>query len=189
MSKHVMIDLETLGTTPFSAILSLGAVKFDPNDPTDKGEALYVLVDPISCTKHGLRMDADTVMWWMQPERAAARQEFLDGLKYDLQTMCAGFVNWFSPPEQRVDGKIVSLPVWGNGAAFDNVILRSAFQAAGVEPPWSFHDDRCFRTMKNLPKAKALEPERSGTHHNALHDAVHQAVWLQKIVRYYRLAI
>ena len=31
MAKHLMVDLETLATTPNATILSMGAVTFDPN--------------------------------------------------------------------------------------------------------------------------------------------------------------
>ena len=30
MTTHVMIDLETMGTGSYAAIISIGAVKFDP---------------------------------------------------------------------------------------------------------------------------------------------------------------
>jgi hypothetical protein len=63
--------------------------------------------------------------------------------------------------------------VWGNGAAFGNVILRSAYAACGLLPPWEFWNDRCYRTLKNL--RPDIKLERSGTHHNALDDAITQA--------------
>ena len=31
MTTHAMIDLETLGTAPDCAVLTIGAIKFDPN--------------------------------------------------------------------------------------------------------------------------------------------------------------
>ena len=71
--------------------------------------------------------------------------------------------------------------IWGNGAAFDNVILRTAYERLGLKAPWNFWDDRCFRTVK------ALHPEveyvKSGAAHNALDDAKNQALYLMKVLR------
>ena len=58
--KHVMCDLETLGLTPGSAILSIGACFFRPVsarvylDERVIGERFYANVDPESCKERGL---------------------------------------------------------------------------------------------------------------------------------------
>ena len=64
-----MIDLETLGSTPDSVILSIAAVKFDPfDDYQDRGitpdqlPTLNILVDIDSQTDR--RIDESTVAWW-----------------------------------------------------------------------------------------------------------------------------
>ena len=73
--------------------------------------------------------------------------------------------------------------IWGNGAAFDNVVLASAFRATGMQVPWAFWNDRCYRTVKSLFSNVKLK--RSGTHHNALDDAVTQAKHLLEIAEHY----
>ena len=35
MTIHAMIDLETLHTTPQAAVLTVGGVKFDPNNESE----------------------------------------------------------------------------------------------------------------------------------------------------------
>jgi exodeoxyribonuclease VIII len=73
-----------------------------------------------------------------------------------------------------------NLRVWGNGANFDNVILRNALDRYGYSALWKYSNDRCFRTMKNiLPK---IEATRAGTYHNALDDAIYQVNYLQMAV-------
>jgi hypothetical protein len=73
------------------------------------------------------------------------------------------------------------LTIWGNGSTFDNVILRSAFAAAGLEYPVRFWADQCYRTKKNeFPTVPLV---REGTHHKALDDAISQAKHLQAIWR------
>ena len=194
MTKHVMLDLETWGTNPFSAIMSIGAVKFDPEVPTsiDQMDKFYVAVDLQSCINIGLQMDVDTLHWWMNDtteDKSAARRAYFNVLKFELPLALQGFTDWFSPPSEREDGMIVSLPTWGNGADFDNVILGNAFKRVGDKAPWKYSHNRCFRTMKSIKGANMLEPDRKGTHHNALDDAVHQAIWLRQIVRHHRLRV
>ena len=63
MKTQVMIDLESLGTKPGSALVALGAVKFG------NGEILaefYERIDVESCVQLGLEMDTSTVMWWLK---------------------------------------------------------------------------------------------------------------------------
>ena len=66
MLTDLMIDLETLATSPDAAILTIGAVKFDPfgddiKDP--KCEKFYVRVDLDSCDRIGLVTTDDTIAW------------------------------------------------------------------------------------------------------------------------------
>lgn len=169
---HVMLDIETLGTGHDAAILSIGAVKFDPAGPApDLGDALYVPVDVVDCVRRGLRMDPQTVIWWMSDAQAPARTRMMQEKRIDLSSALDGFAQWFGTE---------SLPVWGNGATFDNVIMRTAFNAVGLPCPWSFRHDRCYRTLNATSPGLSFEP--FGTHHNAVDDAMGQALHLQKIV-------
>jgi len=170
MAEHVMLDLETFGTGNKAVIVSIGAVKF-ALDGTGVHNSFHVGVDPESCVRHGLEMDASTVMWWLDNGRDDARRALLDMDRLDLPTALEGFSMWFGPD---------SLPVWGSGASFDNVLLRSAYKATGQDCPWKFWDDRCYRTVKNLlPQVGLL---RTGTHHSALDDALDQTRHLLKLL-------
>lgn len=166
---HVMIDIETLGTGNDAVILSIGACKFTDLDIID---SFHVGIFPESCQQYGLTIDASTVMWWMQPDRDEARKQLLALNKVDLYEALSGFVDWYGD---------VSLPTYGNGASFDNVLLRNAFKVANIQCPWKFWDDRCYRTMKNLNPA--ITHPRKGTHHDAHDDAIYQAEHLIKIWR------
>ena len=175
MKLHVMLDIETLGQGNFSALLSIGACKFYPG--TDGVvDRFQVFVDPESCQKIGMRIDGPTVMWWLAPERAAAREKLMQsGIeRLSIHDALSGFAQWYGPD---------SRPTWGNGAGFDNVIVGNAFKLAGLDCPWKFWDDRCFRTVKSLDARRELEPTLIGDAHVAVDDAVHQARWLQAIVR------
>lgn len=167
--EHVMLDLETLGKRHNAALLSIGATKFDPFT----GEIIdtfYVAVDPESCQALGLTVDASTVMWWMDPERNAAREAMMREERLDLPSALYGFVDWFGGDK----------PVWGNGSTFDNVIMQSAFAACLIETPWKFWNDKCYRTLKG--QAKHIKLQRVGTYHNALDDAISQTKHMCEIV-------
>lgn len=177
-AQHCMIDIETFGTNNEAAILSIGAVKFDPNEAVQHSdptlwhfENFHVAVTLESCVGLGLKMDASTVMWWMDEKRDAARKKLFAMERVDLASTLDGFLQWYGPQ---------SLPTWGNGASFDNVILRSAFKACGMTAPWQFWDDRCYRTLKNLVDVK--RPYNAEAH-SALADAQQQARHLQLIVK------
>jgi exodeoxyribonuclease VIII len=163
---NVMVDLETLGNSSNSVIISLGAVAF-----TDKGKILdmfYRRVDPQSCVNAGLAVDVSTVLWWMK-QSDAARAEF-ESKGDALPDVLGAFTQWI--PDDAC--------LWGNGATFDNVILTNAYKAVGRKTPWPFWGDRCFRTVKALYPHIAPPPFK-GAKHNALSDAQHQTEHLLKI--------
>ena len=74
MFKDFVLDLETMGTNPRDAIMSIGIAPVDTKTRTI-GEGFYTRISLESCQKLGMNLDASTVLWWMQQEEAA-RQEF-----------------------------------------------------------------------------------------------------------------
>jgi len=185
MSDHVMLDIETWGTGSDALIISIGAVKFNPKAddlfPED-WDKFHVGILPHSGLSLGETATADTLMWWMHPDRRDALDEWLGLEKVDLPTALEAFSEWFGKE---------SLPVWGNGATFDNVIMSSAYHLVGLERPWNYKHDRDLRTIKALVSPqdmKGYDKSIEGiiaeklTYHNALHDATWQAAQLHYIV-------
>lgn len=167
---NVTVDLETFGTGNDAVILSIGAVKHTATEIVDR---FHVGVDPASCQQLGLKMDAATVLWWMNDDLGAAREALLGLERVDLPSALVGFSQWFGSDP---------LPIWGNGSTFDNVILRSAYAACHLEYPTRFWNDLCYRTMKTM--FPGLQPEREGIHHDALDDATYQARHWMAIVQH-----
>lgn len=166
--RDVMVDLETLGQSPGCAILSIGAVAFDPGSGTF-GDTFYSVVGARSCRALGLREEADTVAWWdkQSPEARTVLAE-AEASPVTLGEALFGFSAYLDR-----HGGPKAVRVWGNGADFDNAILAHLYGLLRIPLPWSFWNSRCFRTLKNLDHTPA--PARAGTHHNALDDARHQA--------------
>lgn len=167
----IMLDLETAGQGPDAAIVAIGAVQFD-RDAGIIGERFYAPVDLASAVAAGGIIDPSTVTWWLRQSDAARGELTRPALQ--IGSALDTFDVWL----QRMG--VRDLHVWGNGAAFDNVILAGAYKRFGRPVPWQFWNDRCYRTMKSLYPAVTLE--RTGTHHNALDDAEHQARHLLAIL-------
>ena len=171
---HIMIDIETMGKGPRSAIAAIGAVEFDPYGQ-GLGRELYHRVDLASSVAAGLVIDADTVVWWMK-QSEEARAELtnennapLHFALYELADMIAG--------ADRADSSTI---VWANGTSFDFPILAEAYRLCGLPQPWHYFNERDWRTVRKV--GPSIEFERTGTHHNALADACHQALHLQLVM-------
>lgn len=168
--KHVMVDLETLGTSADAVIMSIGAVRFDleTGDIDDLGFYASVSVDSNLELKR--RVSEDTLLWWLKQSPAA--QKVFHEPKIELPEALADFSDWLGTDDNYM---------WSNGADFDLPMIAHAYTQARIEVPWKFWNSRCMRTYKNLPGAKNIKFDAEGVKHNALSDAVNQARQVQLI--------
>lgn len=180
---HIMVDLETLGTVPGCVIFSIGAVVFDPTAGT-LGDEFITVIDVESCEDHYLFSDPATEEWWAKQSAEARKTLELaqSGNAPSLPKALNDFNSWL----QR-QGNKSRLRIYGNGADFDNPLLRSAYHAARIDPFVGGYGGRCYRTLKNLDELfgvshRAHKLERTGTHHDALDDAKNQARHLMEII-------
>ena len=165
---HYVLDLETMGNRPTSAIVAIGCVRIEQG--TING-SLYRRVRLESSLQAGLQVDASTIEWWLQQEETARAEIFNPG-GHTLEWAHADLAAFMGNNLLRTPNPKALL--WGNGSSFDNVIVGNAFDACGIQRPWLFWNDRDLRTLLALyPKAKALPFE--GTKHHALDDAMHEA--------------
>ena len=178
MSNHIMVDLETLDIRPTAIILSIGAclVNWDKGEPTDP---FYRVVEVASCQEVGLTESASTRKWW-DGQSEEARKVFTDP-GVPLVRALSDFATYV-----RMFGSS-TVKVWGCGSDFDNVILINAYGALGSQAPWRFYNNRCYRTMRDSHSDKLAIPDREGTYHNALDDAMHQARILLQLKDYIQL--
>lgn len=165
--NDVMVDLETLGRRAGCAILSIGAVEFDASG---LGREFYCVVSRKSQKEFRiLHEDPETVKWWSERDPAAQKVilQASHRTATPLQEALTGFKKFLEPSGRQVK-------IWGNGSDFDNAILICLYETCEMTVPWSFWNNRCYRTLKNLhPEIKM---ERVGTYHNALDDAKSQAL-------------
>jgi len=178
--NNLMIDLETMGNKPNAPIVAIGAVFFDPATGELSKLKFYTAVNLASELAAGAVPDGDTINWWlMQSSEARA------AITNDQAKPIAGALNALSSFVALSCERPKYLKVWGNGAAFDNVILRGAYERCGVAPCWNWYNDLDVRTMVSLGRQIGFDPKRDlpfdGERHNALADAIHQARYVSAI--------
>ena len=170
-TTDIMIDLETLGTTPDSVIVSIAAVKFDPFDDyqtcgvtADQLPTLNILVDIDSQSDR--QIDENTVIWWSQQDPQVQERVFNP----------VGRVNFTEALDQlhrfiwNTGGR-----VWAQGTQFDIAMLEHAFRSVNRAYPWQYSQARDSRTLLdlvavNLPKAT----------HDAVADCWRQIIGVQQ---------
>jgi exodeoxyribonuclease VIII len=165
-----MLDIETLGTSPGSVILSIGAVTFGRDGVGT--DTFNKVINKKTCLNAGLTVDEDTLEWWMGQSTEArwVLDEAEDKKSMGIAEVLMHFSIWLANVSNNGHDQ---LHVWGNGAAFDNALIAEAARRCGFKPLWNYYHDRCYRTLKNLmPTIKLI---RTGTHHDALDDARTQA--------------
>lgn len=170
--NHIMLDIETMGTSSNATIMSIGACYFNPST----GEIGDTFHEQVDISSNG-QIDASTVIWWMKQDDDA-RSKFKNNDKAGHIKNVLGLFCQFVKPNCQV---------WGNGIAFDNVIIRNAFDRSKQShaTPWKFWNDRDVRTMVEIGKVIGIDPKRDfpfeGVKHDALADAIHQAKYVSAI--------
>ncbi|TGG49725.1 exonuclease [Escherichia coli] len=176
---HLSVDLETMGTNPDAPINSIGGKFFDPAT-REMGPEFSKAID---LETSGGIIDRKTIKWWAKRSREAQSAIFTDEISLDVALRL--FIEFI---EKNSGGRFVQ--VWGNGANFDNVILRRSYERQGIPCPWLYYNDRDVRTIVELGNAIGFDVRMAipfeGVPHNALDDARHQAkqvsaIW-QKLI-------
>ncbi|HAH4441796.1 TPA: 3'-5' exoribonuclease, partial [Escherichia coli] len=128
---HLMIDLETMGKNPDAPIISIGAIFFDPQTG-DMGPEFSKTIDLETA---GGVIDRDTIKWWLKQSREAQSAIMTDEIPLDDALLqLREFIDENS-------GEFF-VQVWGNGANFDNTILRRSYERQGIPCPWRYYNDR-----------------------------------------------
>ncbi|EFD2586867.1 3'-5' exoribonuclease [Escherichia coli] len=171
---HLMIDLETMGKNPDAPIASIGAVFFDPQTG-EQGPEFSKIIDMGTC---GGTVDISTIEWWLQRSGEARAAILADRIPLDDALLqLREFIDENS-------GEFF-VQVWGNGANFDNTILRRSYERQGIPCPWRCYNDRDVRTIVELGKAIDFDARTAipfeGERHNALDDARYQAKYVSVI--------
>ena len=168
LQQHVMIDIETAGTAPGSAILQIGATVFSCNSEEPLAiPNFYASISLDSCLAAGLTTDPATLAWWDKQDQGIRARVF--GSNQKLADVLDAFYLWFyQSPATSI--------VWGNGANFDITLLECAFKSCKVPIPWHYRNVRCYRTVTAMfPLPQQFTVPSNPQKHTALADACYQA--------------
>ena len=177
MKQHIMIDLETLGTTIDSNILTVGALKFDPNEDYrnwtwgdfPKDQVFYRRVDPATGSNIGLKIDEDTLAWWAKQNDDVKAEAFTDEDRHPIDQVFKELYKFC------MTGKYI----WAQGVAFDTVICEQIYKRLERGAPWMFYNLRDTRTLFDLADPEIAKAQ----HHHALFDCWRQTVGVQNVYR------
>lgn len=176
-TNHLMFDIETMSTEPDAAILTIGAVIFDPygSDDEKSMSTKARLFGPITLESNevaGRHISAATVGWWFQqsPEAIAA----LWKNPTSLQAALSDFAKW-------VNGHRPALThAWANSPQFDMTIIERAMKALKINWPFQFWQYLDVRTIKWMAYPDGDAPHiGTGVAHNAVDDVIKQSLLVQ----------
>jgi len=171
----VMLDIETLGTAPSSAIVSIGAVRFSWKDGA-VSDKFYINVDAADCVRLGLKIDPDTIQWWSTQPKEARQAWMKDPVS--VHEALSTFNEWFGKGKPEV---------WCNGMNFDFPLLETAFRAVELKSPWQYYLLNDMRTIVNMFNARDKyrvwrQNDAESVYHNALDDCIAQAKFLSQMI-------
>jgi hypothetical protein len=169
MTKSLMVDLETLAVSPESVVLSLGAVHFDPYSDWF-GESIYFRINIDDQDALGREIDPGTLDWWSKQDPAIMEEAFSEEGRLSL----AYAIDQFHKFAWGCD------TFWSHGATFDLVIIENIYKQLKKPIPWNYWQLRDTRTLFDL----GVDPEMpKDNKHDALEDAVRQAIGVQNVYR------
>ena len=179
MAADIMIDLETLDTSPYCVILTIGAVRFNPhgNGVVEKLELRPTIEEQTEI--YNRLINDDTLRWWSEQSPEALEEALGDRGRISFKE-CMETLYKFCWNRRAV---------WSNGASFDVVVAETAFRQVLTDKPnpipWPFYTVRDTRTLYEIAGVK-LKDGGHVTSHRAVEDAERQAIVVQKAYKKFR---
>lgn len=181
MTKHFLVDIETLSTAVNAAVLSIGAVEFDPFT----GQILRTFYHELDLSEQENRhIDINTVQWWIGQckdnpvnfELFTKNNREKDGVDFtllELREFITGFTG-IPATSDRAEG-YERVAVWACDPDFAIAILDNLYKEYILPSPWRYSELRSVRTVRDLTKIVGIEIPYKEANHNALNDCIRQA--------------
>jgi hypothetical protein len=173
MAQDIMIDIESLDTSPYCVILTIGVVRFDPRGDgiVEKLELRPTLEDQTEI--YNRIINDDTIRWWSEQSPAALEEAMSDDNRMSLKD-CMEVLYKFCWNRRAI---------WSHGAPFDVVAMETAMRQTLTDRPnpipWPFYTVRDTRTLFEVAGVK-LKDGGHKTSHKAVEDAERQAIVVQQ---------
>jgi hypothetical protein len=172
MKTHATIDIETLGTSPGTVVLTIGGIKFNPHEDDGLHSDFYYRLDADEQIEMGRTVDEKTLEWWeTQPEEIKA-EALAPNDRFPAEETLKALNKWLVGVDK----------IWCQGPVFDIGILENLYKQIGLHHNWPFYIIRDSRTLFGLMD-KDPRKEIDFTAHNALADAIVQSLCIQKVYK------
>ena len=175
MNTHLMIDLETLGNTADTVVLSMGAVLFTKEKQLATGHWFFNYGMQIKAKR---AIDPSTLHWWLkQGDGLGSLMSQCMAQGKSASAILTEFTGTWLP--QFAPGVVKELRAWSKGANFDVPIVEHMMAACGIQVPWQFWNVRCYRTLHTI---WGLQEKPNAKKHDALSDAITQATAVREFL-------
>lgn len=174
MTLDIMIDIESLDTSPNCVILTIGAVSFNPKGMgiVEKLELRPTIEEQTE--KYNRVINDDTLRWWSEQSPEALEEALGD----------RGRISYSDCMDQLYKFCWNRRSIWSHGSSFDVVAMESAFRNLDIRIPWPYHSVRDTRTLFEIAGVSLKDKKYSTkTTHKAIEDAEHQALVVQDAYR------
>ena len=167
-----MIDLETLGFTPDTTVLTIGGVKFDPNSISECTQEFYYKFEVDEQIESGRTTDDSTLQWWGRQDKTVMEEAMGPDNRTPVIEVLKALNKWCV----GVDS------LWAQGPTFDMVILENMYRQNNHHIPWKFWNIRDSRTLFGI---MPVDPRKAMNFdaHNALEDCKAQALCVQQTLQ------
>jgi hypothetical protein len=172
MTTHATIDIETLGTSPDTVVLTIGGIKFDPMEDDGLHSEFYYRLNADEQIDMGRTVDEKTLEWW-ETQSEEVKAEALDtNDRIPVEETLKALNKWLVGVDK----------IWCQGPVFDIGILENLYKQIGLHHNWPFYIIRDSRTLFGLMD-KDPRKEIDFAAHNALADAIVQSLCIQKVYK------
>ena len=168
LDRDIMVDLETLATSPASAILTVAGIRFNTNRDYSEVEDPFTLdffYARVDLDQPDREINDDTMAWWAKQDADIREESFSEEDRYPLEAVMEAFNSWAQGGDRY----------WANGSTFDFPILESANKQHDLRNPWQFWQVRDARTIFNMVPDHLVP---TASKHHALYDCLNQIVRL-----------
>ena len=177
MTKHFMVDIETLSTAVNAVVLSVGAVEFDPFTGKIEREFYRELRLDMQRDRH---ISGDTVQWWAKQLTENNADNILtnpNSKKISPHNAVFDLAQFLKCSAYGVTASVEyeDITVWACDPDFDLAILSNLYGELNLPAPWKFWNTRSVRTVRMLNKIAGVEVPTQPVTHNALEDCIRQA--------------
>jgi hypothetical protein len=182
----LMLDLESLGNGGSPVIIQIAAIPFNIETGEVFSDEFDRLINPISCVKLGLKVNGQTVEWWLNQDKHVIEKVFVKAIQegLEIKDVLLEFNKFIN--DLKVKHKVKDIRVYSNGILADSRWLNDAYALAGLTPAWKYYEDSDVRTLVDMGKRLLnFDPKRDmpfeGDKHVARQDVLHQIKYCSKI--------